>query len=160
MRQQSRNLPGAGRWAGTGPLPPPDPPALLAPRLKTIPLERAPFHRGYFATRAADISALAHKALAINALPLFPFFGFSTGVPAGTLLQSRSCVPAGTFRKERAPRWDCENERPTRSSVGTAARRWCRRSRTSSTWRIRFQPGAPGWGRSPSRRSPGPDFPG
>ena len=36
---------------------------------------RAPFHRGYFATLAADISAKVHKPLVINHLPPIHFYG-------------------------------------------------------------------------------------
>ena len=46
----------------------------------------------------------------------------------------------------------------TRSSAGTATLHWCRRSRTSSTWRIRVAPGAPRWEPDPCPQYPDRDF--
>jgi hypothetical protein len=70
------------------------PPALAVTRLKTIHLE-TPFHRGYFTTLAADMTAGVHKPLPENDLPVIPYFIFSPDVPEGALLQI-----AGVFLQE------------------------------------------------------------
>jgi len=76
---------------------------------------RARFRRGYFATLAADISALGSKPLARNGLRLICFKEFFHRRSCRNTLTNRTCVPAGTFRQ---PELRVIGERPA-SSCGS-----------------------------------------